>query len=132
MSYYVKQDFEKSEKSVTRMWTVIVLALFSIATLIVTDIIVNEQGTTTEKSIGVVGKKVDSVIVKQTFMEQSLAQIQTKQQESEDKLADSLVLILRRLNLTLSTTSLNKRATDSIRTEIFALESLLNKNDTLQ
>jgi hypothetical protein len=132
MSYYVKQDFEKSEKSVTRMWTVLVLALFSIATLVVTYLIVNEQGATTEKSIGVVGKKVDSVIVKQTFMEQSLTQIQTKQQESEDNLTDSLVLILRRLNLTLSTTSLNKRATDSIRTEIFALESLLNKNDTLQ
>jgi hypothetical protein len=132
MSYYVKQDFEKSEKSVTRMWTVLVLTLFSIATLVVTYLIVNQQGATTEKSIGVVGKKVDSVIVKQTAMEQSLTQIQTKQQESEDNLTDSLVLILRRLNLTLSTTSLNKRATDSIRTEIFALESLLNKNDTLQ
>jgi hypothetical protein len=131
MRYY-GEDLAKTEKSVTRMWTVLVLALFSIATMIVTYFIVERQGSITGNEISVVDKKVDSVIEKLPGIENSLSQIQIKQQQTEDKFTDSVVLIFKKLNLTLMNTNLNRKLMDSIRVEIASLEILLDKNDSIQ
>lgn len=117
------QQLEKIDRSVSRMFLVLTITLFSIATLFVTYYMTNENTKVVNQSISVVSEKVDTLLINQSKADERISSIENRQIVNQQVVADSVTSVLRSLNQNLKEANENKESLNKLNKELDILKS---------
>ena len=117
------QKLENIDRSVSRMFLVLTIALFSISTLFVTYYMTNESSKEINKNISIVNEKVDTILVKQTETNEKIYNIESRQIVNQQVVADSVTSVLKSLNQNLKKANENKESLNKLNQELNILKS---------
>lgn len=117
------QQLEKIDRSVSRMFLVLTITLFSIATLFVTYYMTNENTKVVNQSISVVSEKVDTLLINQSKADERISSIENRQIVNQQVVADSVTSVLRSLNQNLKEANANKESLNKLNKELDILKS---------
>ena len=116
-------NLEKIDSSVSRMFLVLTITLFSIATLFVTYYMTNENTKVINQNISIVNDKVDTLLVKQLKSNEIISVVENRQIVNQQVVADSVTSVLRSLNQNLKESNENKESMDRLNKELKLLKS---------
>lgn len=116
-------NLEKIDSSVSRVFLVLTITLFSIATLFVTYFMTNENAKVINQNISIVNNKVDTLLVKQLKSNEIISAVENRQIVNQQVVADSVTSVLRSLNQNLKESNENKESMDRLNKELKLLKS---------
>lgn len=116
-------NLEKIDSSVSRVFLVLTITLFSIATLFVTYFMTNENTKVINQNISIVNNKVDTLLVKQLKSNEIISAVENRQIVNQQVVADSVTSVLRSLNQNLKESNENKESMDRLNKELKLLKS---------